>query len=144
MTKPILRPCPHCQALNQASRKSCGTCFKSLLKRQDYKKRQDKLVTGGYKERMLMHGNACKVTNSAHLIVSVYIFASSYDILELVFMKMFYIFYCLVLIKKLINGSATALGHCVKLLALRVRPFALKVGSRDPQRSLGEFQGVPS
>ena len=81
MTKPILRPCPHCQALNKASKKACDSCFRSLLKRADYKKRQKKL-DNGYGEKMKPHGNACRVINSAHLMVCVYIFGSSYDILQ--------------------------------------------------------------
>ncbi len=69
MTRPKLRPCPSCQALNQASRKSCHVCFGCLSTKQ---KLQDKVVSldSQWGQSIKRSRNAGRIIDSAHIAVS--------------------------------------------------------------------------
>ncbi|XP_077094628.1 uncharacterized protein LOC143746582 isoform X3 [Siphateles boraxobius] len=69
MTKPKQKTCPHCQALNNASCKTCKTCFASLTLGQRVKNKQKNIEESSWKSSTKKHRNAARVVDSARIAV---------------------------------------------------------------------------
>uniref|UniRef100_A0A8C1P0L0 Chromo domain-containing protein n=1 Tax=Cyprinus carpio TaxID=7962 RepID=A0A8C1P0L0_CYPCA len=69
MTKPKQKPCPHCQALNNISCKTCKACFASLPLRKRVKNIQKHIEESAWMSNTKKHRNAARVVDSARIAV---------------------------------------------------------------------------
>ncbi|XP_062311321.1 uncharacterized protein LOC134015697 isoform X2 [Osmerus eperlanus] len=70
MTKPKSRPCPYCQVINTANRKTCLSCFTSLSTKERVKSKEESLHVGDWGENVKKHRNAGRVIDSARISVN--------------------------------------------------------------------------
>ncbi|XP_062314054.1 uncharacterized protein LOC134018187 [Osmerus eperlanus] len=70
MTKPKSRPCPYCQVMNTANRKTCLSCFASLSTKERIKSKEESLHVGDWGENVKKHRNAGRVIDSARISVN--------------------------------------------------------------------------
>ncbi|XP_059196802.1 uncharacterized protein LOC131977492 [Centropristis striata] len=68
--KPKLKSCPNCGVNNNASRKTCVSCYVCLLQRKTIKEKETALKTGNWAQKTLKHRNGARVVASAHIAVS--------------------------------------------------------------------------
>ncbi|KAJ8339854.1 hypothetical protein SKAU_G00344870 [Synaphobranchus kaupii] len=69
MTKPKLKPCPHCEGLNAANCKTCKLCFASLAFKARLKMKEEKLASGDWGDSTKKNRNAGRVLDSARISV---------------------------------------------------------------------------
>ncbi|XP_062858541.1 mucin-2-like [Trichomycterus rosablanca] len=69
MTRPKFRPCPNCQWLNQANRKTCQSCYDSLSLKKKLREKEDFFKDGQWGQGILKNRNAARVVDSARIMV---------------------------------------------------------------------------
>nr|XP_054600326.1 uncharacterized protein LOC129164412 [Nothobranchius furzeri] len=68
MTRPKVRPCPSCQTPNQANRKTCSFCFKSLSTKKNFKNKVQSLDSR-WAQAVIKNRNTGRIIDSACIAV---------------------------------------------------------------------------
>ncbi|KAF7204202.1 zinc finger protein 16 [Nothobranchius furzeri] len=68
MTRPKVRPCPSCQTPNQANRKTCSFCFKSLSTKRTFKNKVQSLDSQ-WAQAVIKNRNTGRIIDSACIAV---------------------------------------------------------------------------